>query len=234
MADKYLPFEEAGVAPIIGTPYRVNSIMADRVNRLIGAAPEDLQGELRHAITSGYRDWEQQTKAYLHYLSGGGLAAKPGASWHERFHGMAVDWNHATPRAWTYLKANGPGFGIAFPLGPRDPYHSQAIETVGAGSLMARRAVGPAAPMREALASPPPATPEVITPQANSTPYIAPVPNRDPTTIITPPSPAIQAPAYHPLQLRMPRVPAGHLGSMAETNLAGSLRGALASILRRR
>lgn len=116
------PFEEAGVDHIAGTPYRVNSVMADRVNRLIAAAPKDLQPELLHSITSGYRDWETQAKLYLDYLSGGGLAAKPGSSWHERYHGMAVDWNRATPRAFAYLKSNGPQFGIVFPLGPKDRY----------------------------------------------------------------------------------------------------------------
>jgi hypothetical protein len=231
MADKLLPFEEAGVAPIIGTGFKVNTVMAGRVNALIAAAPADLQAELRHAITSGYRDWEQQTKAYLNHLAGGGLAAKPGTSWHERYHGMAVDWNRATPRAWAYLKAAGPEYGIAFPLGPRDPYHSQPVETVGAGSsrMMSLRIPGAAGPP-----APPPATPEIVAPQTGGAPFAAPVPNRQLTPIITPPGPSVATPAYHPVSFRTGRVAVPHLGSAPEPNLAGSLRSALSNILRRR
>ena len=127
MADEIV---ESGVdAPIAGTKYRVNPLLADRVNRLISDAPPELQPDLQHAITSGYRDHEQQMKAYLHHLAGGGLAAKPGHSWHERDHGMAVDWNNITPRAWGYLKDHAIDYGLGFPLGSRDPFHMQPVES---------------------------------------------------------------------------------------------------------
>lgn len=233
MVDKLQPFEEAGVSPIEGTPYKVNSVMAGRVNSLIAAAPADLQGELRHAITSGYRDWEQQTKAYLNHLAGGGLAAKPGTSWHERYHGMAVDWNRATPRAWAYLKASGPEYGIAFPLGPRDPYHSQPIETVGDGSRMASLRMTGGSTKPAEPPTPPPATPEVVVPPLSQVGN-APLPIRPSGPIITPPGPTVATPAYHPVSFRTGRVAVPHLGSAPEPNLAGSLRSALSNILRRR
>ena len=123
------PYASDTDTPITGTRYRVNPMLADRVNRLIAEAPPDLQGDLQHAITSGYRDYVQQQKAYANYLAGGGLAAKPGHSWHERDHGMAVDWNNVTPRAWAYLKGHAIEYGLGFPLGPKDPFHMQPVET---------------------------------------------------------------------------------------------------------
>ena len=133
MAQNLDAFVNAPEAPIAGTRYMVNAVVADRVNRLIAEAPPDVQGDLRRAITSGYRTHEQQMRAYLHHLAGGGLAAPPGHSWHERAGGMAVDWNGVSPRAWQYLKANAGRFGMAFPLGSADPFHSQPVETVAGG-----------------------------------------------------------------------------------------------------
>lgn len=117
------------VGEINGTKYVVNKSLADRVNRLIAEAPAEIRGDLQHAISSGYRDHAQQLAAYDHYLAGGGLAAPPGHSWHERDHGMAVDWNNITPRAWPYLKENAYRYGLGFPLGSKDPYHMQPLET---------------------------------------------------------------------------------------------------------
>lgn len=132
-------FANAPARPITGTGYHVNGIVADRVDRLIAAAPPDLQPDLRRAISSGERTHAQQAVAYINHLRGGGLAAAPGHSWHERAHGMAVDWNHVTPRGWAYLRANAGQFGLGFPLGSRDPYHMQPVETYS-GNVNARAA----------------------------------------------------------------------------------------------
>lgn len=125
-----------GTAPIKGTRYVVNKLLAQRVNKLIADAPDDIRPDLEHAITSGYRTHAEQAAAYLHHLEGGGLAAPPGHSWHERLGGMAVDWNRVTPRAWTYLRANAGKYGLGFPLGSADPYHMQVVESyVGKAAL---------------------------------------------------------------------------------------------------
>jgi hypothetical protein len=125
------PWVELPDETIVGTNYRVNKFLGDRVNRLIAEAPPELQADLMLGITSGYRTHEQQMKAYLNHLAGGGLAAAPGHSWHERDHGMAVDWNHLSPTGWAYLKSHAGEYGLGFPLGSKDPFHMQPVETYG-------------------------------------------------------------------------------------------------------
>jgi hypothetical protein len=43
LTDRLADFADAWVAQIIGTSYRVNAVMADRVNRPIAAAPDALR-----------------------------------------------------------------------------------------------------------------------------------------------------------------------------------------------
>lgn len=124
-------------APITGTQYHVNKALAGRINRMIAEAPPQIQPELIHAVSSGERSHSQQAAAYARYLAGGGLAAPPGHSWHERAGGMAVDWNHASPVAGAYLRENAGRYGLGFPLGSRDPWHMEPAELY-AGSIHSR------------------------------------------------------------------------------------------------
>jgi hypothetical protein len=101
-------------APIAGTVFHVNPQLAQRVNDLIAGAPPEIQEQLRLSITSGERTHEQQQAAYQNYLSGGGIAARPGLSWHERNGGFAVDWNGVVkyPEAQKYLTENAQKYGL--------------------------------------------------------------------------------------------------------------------------
>lgn len=235
MADRISAFEgDDQSAPIVGTRYQVNAVLADRINRMIAEAPEDIRPQLQHAITSGYRNYATQTALYLHHLAGGGLAAPPGHSWHERLHGMAADWNDASPAAYAYLRGHAYQYGLGFPLGSKDPLHMQPVETYAGGvNQFASKDTGHtvhAAPPPSAFdeepvdKSPPlPVTPinPVHVSAPGATPGSAPaVPN----TIITKPA-EVQLPApYRPVPL--------HMSAEHVSSLGGDLRQAIGRILR--
>lgn len=129
--------EDTDLSGVIeGTKFKINPMLARRVNALINEAPPDIKPDLEHAITSGYRTHAEQAAAYLHHLEGGGLAAPPGHSWHERMGGMAVDWNRVTPRAWSYLRTNAGKYGLGFPLGSADPFHMQPVESYAGNAAL--------------------------------------------------------------------------------------------------
>lgn len=230
MADTLAPFEkDEASTPIVGTRYRVNALLADRVNRLIADSPPDIKPALEHAITSGYRSYEQQTAAYLHHLAGGGLAARPGHSWHERLNGMAVDWNEVTPQAWAYLRAAAPHYGLGFPLGAADPFHMQPVETYAGGvnrvasALENRRVPAPAPP--SAYDDLTPAEPALKVAPINPVPVPSAMESTLGQTIVTKPTPMTVEP-FHPIQ--------GPRAILHMPNLASGFRQALNTILRQR
>jgi hypothetical protein len=241
MVDRFAPFEDQPSEPIVGTKYRVNKLLADRVNKLIADAPPQIQGDLRHAISSGYRTYEQQTKAYLHHLAGGGMAARPGHSAHERMNGMAVDWNNITPRAWAYLKTTAPNYKLGFPFGSPDPFHMQPVETYanGVNLLGLQRETNSRAPNRAAPAGgthPIPAAPvplaydEIFPRQSGPALPIEPItsvssPSQEPRQIITKPMPIAEEPLRHI---------AGPRGAIHQPDMGGAFRQAISSILRTR
>lgn len=233
MTDRITAFEgNDQSAPIIGTRYQVNAVLADRINRMIAEAPEDIRPQLQHAITSGYRNYATQTALYLHHLEGGGLAAPPGHSWHERLHGMATDWNDATPAAYAYLRGHAYQYGLGFPLGSKDPLHMQPVETYAGGvNQFASKDAG-----HTVHASPPPSAfdeaPVDKSPPLPVTPinpvHVAASTSAPaaPNMIITKPTPDVAPAPYRAVPL--------HMSAEHVSSLGNDLQQAIGRILRTR
>lgn len=105
----------------------LNPEFAQRLASAVSAA-EAATGT-RASFTSLYRDSREQADLYARYLAGGGLAAPPGRSRHER--GTAADIPRGPILDW--LHKNAGQFGLEFLKGPafaRDPVHIQMAGSV--------------------------------------------------------------------------------------------------------
>jgi hypothetical protein len=101
----------------------LNPVFRERIAKALRAA-EQATGA-RTVIRSAFRTSAEQVSAYNNYRAGGGLAARPGTSYHEK--GLAVDIS--TQVIYTWLHTNGPTYGVINPpsIRGRDPVHIQIM-----------------------------------------------------------------------------------------------------------